>query len=80
MILKAVLYALVFVVVVVVAATVFSYIYASLDTSLNALGEAIPVDTRYRDTTFSYLRSVAWLVTLSAIAVFIVYAVHTRRR
>jgi type IV secretory pathway VirB6-like protein len=79
-ILRAVLLTLAFVVVVVVLAAVFSTVYTTLDYSLNAVGGFIPVDRRFVDTTFGYLRGVAWLVVLAAVAVFVVYAVHTRRR
>jgi hypothetical protein len=79
-IVRAVLLALVFVVVVIVLAVVFSTVYTTLDYSLNAVGGFIPVDRRFVDTTFGYLRSVVWLIVLSAVAVFVVYGVHTRRR
>jgi uncharacterized BrkB/YihY/UPF0761 family membrane protein len=80
MILRAVFYTLIFLVVVVFTAVVFSTIYTTLDTSLDVLNESVPVDYRFRDTTFNYLRNFTWLIVLSAISVFIVYSVHTRRR
>jgi hypothetical protein len=80
MILRAVFYTLIFIVVVILTAVVFSTIYTTLDTSLDTLNQSVPVDYRFRDTTFNYLRKFTWLVTLSAISVFIVYAVHVRRR
>lgn len=80
MILRAIFYTLIFIIVVIFVAVSFSKIYTSLDTSLDVLNESVPVDYRFRDTTFSYLRNFTWLIVLSAISVFIVYAVHTRRR
>lgn len=80
MIVRAVLLTLVFVVVVVVLAVAFSTIYSALDYSLDAVAGGVPADRRFVDTTFGYLRGVVWLVVLAAVAVFIAYGVHTRRR
>ena len=80
MIIKAILCTLVFIVVLVIIATMFSTIYTTFDPLLDTVNSTIPIDYRFRDTTFNYLRGLVWLIPLSAIAIFIVYSIHSRRR
>jgi len=80
MIVKAIFITLIFTIVVIYMAVLFSLIYGSLDQSLEMINEYTPVDFRFRDITFTYLRGFTWLVTFVAVAIFVLYAIHTRRR
>ena len=80
MIIKAIFYTLIFIVIVIIIATAFSNIYTTFDPFLDTINSTVPVDYRFRDTTFNYLRGFVWLIPLSAIAIFIVYSIHSRRR